>query len=102
MLTVTGCSDDLIEVEGDIEDEFGVPYNKPNGYLAFSDGTLLQVTYDENGIWRFFVVVKGALYDRKEDGVVADDTFDVVHFKDGIKWVMYSPCPDGEYLALKR
>lgn len=102
MLTITGCSDDLIEVEGDIEEEFGAPYNNPNGYIAVSDGTLLRVVYDKDGIWRFFLVERGNLFDHKEDGVVADDTFDTVYFKGGARWVLYSPCPEEEYLARKR
>ena len=89
MLTVTGYSDDLIEIEGDITEEIDVPYNDQNGYIAFSDGTLLKVVYD--GLWRFFIVNQGPLFDHKVDGIEEDDTFDIVHFKTGIKWLLYSP-----------
>jgi hypothetical protein len=56
MLTVYGASDDLIAVEGDIEEEF--PWQK-RGYgqasgdlLAFSDGTVLRVEFTRSGVWR--------------------------------------------------
>lgn len=90
MLEVTGGSDDLIEIDGDIREEFNVSYkHEDDGYLAFSDGTLLKVKYDENGIWRFKVISKGPLYDQKVEGIADEDTFDVVLFKEGIKWVLY-------------
>jgi hypothetical protein len=48
--TIYGASDDLIEVEGDIREEF-YAVDGPN-YLAFSNGTLLSVVYDDDGMWR--------------------------------------------------
>lgn len=65
MITVYGTSDDLIEVEGDIEEEFSA-YNiadesEGDGvFLAFSDGTVLRVMYSNADIWRISPVVKGA------------------------------------------
>ena len=58
--------------------------------MAFSDGTLLNVKYDENGIWRFTVIGKGNLYASKEEGCVNDDTNDVVTFNKGLKWCVFS------------
>ncbi|WP_094603445.1 hypothetical protein SPSIL_014970 [Sporomusa silvacetica DSM 10669] len=87
MLKVTGYSDDNIEIDGDIRDEFD-RYNSDGDYLAFSDGTVLFAKYDDNGIWRFTVIAKGNLYDSKVDGDVMADTADVINFKDGIKWVV--------------
>jgi hypothetical protein len=50
-VTIYGASDDLIEVDGDISEEF--PANGDEGnWLAFSDGTLLEVAYTDAGIWR--------------------------------------------------
>jgi len=54
---VYGASDDLIEIEGDIREEFNV-YDDER-YLAFSDGTVVKVWYDEDGIWRVHVVAGG-------------------------------------------
>ena len=59
MITIYGSSDDVIVVSGAINEEFtalsrdtGVD---PGGLLAFSDGTVLRVTYTdegEDGLWR--------------------------------------------------
>jgi hypothetical protein len=85
MLKVTGASDDLIELEGDLNEEWD-RFDSAGDYLAFSDGTVLFAKYDDDGIWRFTPYAVGTLYDHVVQGVVADDTFDVVRFKDGIKW----------------
>lgn len=51
-VTVYGASDDLIEVEGDIREEFyALPDDEPN-YVAFSNGVVLRVVYDDGGFWR--------------------------------------------------
>ncbi len=49
---VYGASDDLIEVEGAIREEFTANRDGEANLLAFSDGTLLEVTYTDAGIWR--------------------------------------------------
>lgn len=58
MLTIAGYSDDLIEVEGDIDEEF-TAYNEGKTYLGFSNGTLASVEYSDEGIWRIAVLVAG-------------------------------------------
>ena len=86
--TVTGHSHDVIELEGDLCDEFYPGYEDQKGTIGFSDGTLLHYEYDSDGIWRFKPIVKGSLFDRIELGSVSEDTFDVVHFKDGLTWAI--------------
>jgi hypothetical protein len=72
---VYGASDDLIEVEGHIREEFGGG-GEPR-YLSFSDGTVLRVSYD--GIWHITAEKKGSATfthtpaegedaERREDG----------------------------------
>lgn len=46
-ITVYGYSDDLVEVEGAITEEFDCVGRE--GWLLFSDGTQLEVSYD--GFW---------------------------------------------------
>lgn len=58
MISVYGVSDDLIEVEGDIREEFSNPEGKP-GYFAFSDGTILAIFYSNEGTWRIQVLSTG-------------------------------------------
>jgi hypothetical protein len=51
-VTVYGSSDDLIEVDGGLREEF--PY-QPDGdgqYLAFSNGIVIHIEYDQLGVWR--------------------------------------------------
>jgi hypothetical protein len=61
-LIIYGASDDLIEIEGYIREEFNAYLNEESEglILAVSDGTLLRVRYDEDGIWRFTPVVVGS------------------------------------------
>lgn len=86
---ITGASDDLIEISGELYEEFN-SYNCDDGRMAFSDGTLLKVEYDQDGIWRFKPIFKGSLYEKKIEGSVGDDTNDEVHFKQGLKWCVFS------------
>lgn len=52
---VYGHSDDCIEVEGDIREEY---YAKGDeNFLCFSDGTVLKITYD--GCWNISLDTQG-------------------------------------------
>lgn len=94
MLRVYGASDDLIEVEGDIEGEVGCygTDEQDNGVLlVFSDGTMLEIKYGKSklAIWEIKLIRKGELFliiepCTDED---ADIHSDIAKFKDGIKWV---------------
>lgn len=57
MVTVYGASDDLIEIDGDIREEF--PYDGEETYLAFSDGTVLSIFYAHSGVWRIAALQTG-------------------------------------------
>ena len=48
--TIYGASDDLIELEGAIRDEFNA-YDETS-QLAFDNGAILAIRYDDDGIWR--------------------------------------------------
>ena len=91
---VTGASDDIIQVNGEIIEEFN-SYDCKDGNLAFSDGTLLDVEYDDDGIWRFKLIYKGILFIKKIEGSVGEDTNDEIYFDEGLKWVLFSD--DCEY-----
>ena len=58
---IYGASDDLIEIESTSfgAEEFSVDCDS-SIILAISDGTLLRVRYDEDGIWRFTPLVVGS------------------------------------------
>lgn len=91
-VTIYGSSDDLIEVEGVISEEFN-HYSRDADdkgvLLAFSDGHVLRVRYDEDGIWRITVVVKGTSEFEKEEGSSVEDTNDCVTLTgDNLSWVV--------------
>jgi len=54
---IYGASDDLIEVEGDITEEFNP--SDGVGVLAFSEGTVLEVRYTDAGLWKITRTAKG-------------------------------------------
>lgn len=60
-IIIYGASDDLIEIDSTNfpPEEFNVDCDTIS-VLAFSDGTLLRVRYDEDGIWRFTPSVVGS------------------------------------------
>lgn len=88
MVKVYGASDDLIEVEGSCNAEFSCYLDEGESrFLAFSDGTLLRVVYDDDGIWRLTRIYSGTAAFEKVEGSVEEDTMDIVTLTGDIKWV---------------
>ena len=56
-IKISGHSDDIVCVEGDITEEFYVVDDEVL-FVAVSDGTLLRATYD--GMWNIRVLVTGS------------------------------------------
>jgi hypothetical protein len=91
---VYGCSDDLIEFEGDVHGEVGnycSDDDDPGALIAFSDGTLLAVRYGKPGnlaIWAISVIRKGDLFERIEECADEDATpySDQAYFRAGLQW----------------
>lgn len=54
---VYGASDDLVELDGDVYEEFNCVSGKAK--LAFSNGVLLKLKYD--GVWRITVLAGESL-----------------------------------------
>jgi len=88
--TIFGAGDDLIEVEGDIIEEFNVYLDGDEAILiAFSDGTILRATYDKDGIWRLHRAFKGTSKFTKQEGESSEDTMDRVTLSGiHIDWVV--------------
>lgn len=68
---VYGASDDLIEVEGDIREEF-THGNDGADYLAFNDGSVLSVEYTADGFWRINRAAEGVAQYEKVEAIDAD------------------------------
>lgn len=56
---ISGASDDLIWVRGELHEEFYLHNEKDGDLLAFSDGTLLRVQFDSDGTWRITRLMRG-------------------------------------------
>lgn len=63
MIQVSGCSDDLVEIDGDWQDEIGCYGQTVN--IEFDDGTEIEVKYDE-GAWKVKVLREGSADHRTE------------------------------------
>ena len=58
-VVIEGSSDDLIEIDGDIREEFYANDDEDGSLLAFSDVTVLRIIYPDSGVWRISPVVSG-------------------------------------------
>jgi hypothetical protein len=67
-LIITGASDDLIEIDGQIREEFTYSDNDDGDLIAVSDGTVLRIKFD--GVWRITLVKRGT---ARVDIVQADE-----------------------------
>ncbi len=57
MIKISGCSDDLVEIEGDREVEIGA-FDK-DVLIYLNDGTRIRMTYGDDGAWHGIVEVHG-------------------------------------------
>lgn len=88
-VTIHGASDDLIEIDGAIREEFNPASDGPS-YLAFSEGTVLGIQYMKDGIWRVNRIAQGFAHYTKTEGTdSADDYTDRVTLEGDIKWVVF-------------
>jgi hypothetical protein len=91
-VVVYGASDDLIEVEGAISEEFYAPQagEDTGGYLAFSDGTLLSISYTGDGLWKIstFSAGEGTSFAIESATDIDDNYSDRVTLKGDFKWVV--------------
>lgn len=94
-IEIYGCSDDLIEIDGDIREEF-CQYcdDDENTYcIAVSDGTLLGVYYDDEDIWRFTILKKGKNSNvvKKECMEETDDNYSdkITITAESIIWIVF-------------
>lgn len=58
-INIYGSSDDCIEVDGAISEEFSLQNDEKGDLLAFSDGTVLRIAFTSEGIWRITPVKRG-------------------------------------------
>ena len=73
MIWVSGSSDDLVEIEGDWEDEIGCYGGVVE--IGFDDGTQLEMKYSDQGTWKAKVLKKGKADSKIEKLVENDDYY---------------------------
>lgn len=90
MVVVYGASDDLIEIEGDVTEEFdalAISEKKDGGLLAFSNGMIARIFYSSSGVWRIARVVgEFTIEQAPEDD--EDNYSDRAHIPGEIQWVV--------------
>lgn len=88
-IVIFGYSDDLIEVEGWIGEEWNwIPKSDTEKrYVIASDGTVLSAVYDHDGLWRFNRVAVGSARYSKTEAVTEDDNSDKITLIGDITWV---------------
>ena len=89
-VTLSGSSDDLIEVDGDIREEFSYRAAVDDGDLvAFSDGTVLRIRLGE--VWRITVVARGVAEVAIEQTSESSDAgyTDVATLVGDIRWAVH-------------
>lgn len=85
-ITIQGYSDDIISISGDIEDEY--PVQEETNFIAISDGTVVEVSYD--GIWKIVLRAAGTGKFIQDYNAVYDtdkNYSDIVTIEGDIKWV---------------
>lgn len=91
-IVISGHSDDLIEVDGDLSKEFDYLPDEENDvhFLSFSDGTLLSIQYTKDGFWRLHVKQEGKSTCTKVEGTDVDENYsDKITLVGNIEWVRY-------------
>jgi hypothetical protein len=90
-IEIYGASDDLIEIDGDIREEFSFrDVKNERNYLAFSDGTVLTIDYTNDGMWRIAPKCIGSAVYEMVQGTDSDtDYSDHAWLTGKIEWVVH-------------
>lgn len=91
MITITGHSDDIISIGGDVNEEFSAYLdNEDKRYVIASDGSVFSVRYDRDGLWRISLFSRGSCDFTKVEGSVDRDSDDVVTIHGDVSWVAFA------------
>lgn len=90
-ITITGASDDLVEIGGDVREEWGyyLDDEERGRLIAVSDGSVFRIEYAKDGIWRVNRLIAGTARMTKVEGDVEADTNDVVTLVGDVRWVVF-------------
>lgn len=87
---IYGASDDLIELEGDLYEEFYANTDSDNkNYIAFSTGAVVTIEYDDDGIWKIRLINKGDGVDISQCPPEQDEIYtDTAEIFGQVKWAV--------------
>lgn len=90
-IRISGGSDDIIELAGDISEGFYPPDADKGSKIAFSDGTVIHAHYADDGCWRVHRIATGtAGYAKTEaEGPDTDNYSDTVTLTGDIRWCLF-------------
>jgi hypothetical protein len=86
---IYGSSDDLIEISGNISEEFYPHGHDDIDFLSFSDGTVLSIEYGKGGFWRINRVAAGTAEYVKVEGDDPEENYSDHVFLTGVDWVVF-------------
>lgn len=88
-VSICGASDDLIEIEGDVREEFTTMADA-GALVGASNGALLRIRYTDSGTWRIQPVAGADLIDVKQCAEDDEDNYsDVATVAGDIAWVLF-------------
>jgi hypothetical protein len=89
VIEIYGASDDLIEIGGDLREEFPYSHRDVGDLLGFADGTLLRIRFDEEGVWRITRLRSGTAAFTLEQGTEDGDGTDRATLDGDVAWVVH-------------
>lgn len=100
-VTVYGASDDLVELEGDLSEEFST--SNDGGFLSFSDGTILLVEYRDEGLWKISQLAVGAAdFSLRPATDLDKDYSDRATLEGDFRWALWTEKPEnGQRIFVK-
>jgi hypothetical protein len=89
MILIYGASDDLIEIDGDVSEEFQYQEDYPN-FIATSNGLVFHIAYDRQGVWRITPkrAPAGSCYIKEEAPADDEDNYSDRVTVSGVEWVV--------------
>lgn len=95
-ISVTGYSDDSIVLKGAIKEQFYIGTGDVSNLLVFSDGTILEIEYTSDAVWKIVQINAGeAELERADDE--GRDYSDFVRLHGDFDFVVRTESKKGEH-----
>lgn len=101
MIKISGYSDDTVDLDGDLAEEFA--YSGDPALIACSDGTLLRIASDREGVWRLTRIAAGTATFTLTPGTDDRQHSDRVTLDGDVRWIVYADeGRDGRIVSVRR